>query len=246
MCAASSWQTTAHATPARAARRRRRGAAVLARGGGGDLGRPGAHLRGRCGGAEIGPQEAQPRRGIRRATQRAVELHQVLRPAPPAHRASDPHPLEIQQDGLEGGRAARTHEHVHVLQIVVIDAGRVQAAKELAEPGREAPARRGTSGREPLPVTIRRDRARHLPGDEEAPPHAHRAGAPRRRPPPRERRTRARRAPAPRRTRAAPATAGRCSRGARARRGPCSASRRGVPAAVVTRPTVTFRCSFTM
>ena len=44
MCAASSWQTTVHATPVRAGTAARGGAAVLARGRGGDPVDPGAHL----------------------------------------------------------------------------------------------------------------------------------------------------------------------------------------------------------
>ena len=163
MCAASSWQTTAHATPARdstAAGGPRRSRA----GGGGDLGRPGAHLRGRCGRA--GDRPAGSGRVVA-STARPSVRSSCTRFF--VRRRRSPRPIRTRSRSAgrtRGGRAPGRSEHVVKDRC---DTRRPRAGgEELAEPGRSAGARAGRPAASPS-LTVRRDRARHLPGDEEAP-----------------------------------------------------------------------------
>ena len=68
-----------------------------------------------------------------------------------------------------GPPAPPAHEQVHVLQIVVVDAGRVQAPEQVAEPAREAAPLGRRRGPERGPVAVCSERVRHLAGHEEAP-----------------------------------------------------------------------------
>jgi hypothetical protein len=87
----------------------------------------------------------------------AHQLDEVLL-APPARDAGDDaHCLEVEDDEVR--RFERSaHEHVHVLQVVVVDARRVQAAEQVAQGAREGAAGSLSSGC----VEIREDR---MPGD---------------------------------------------------------------------------------
>ena len=64
--------------------------------------------------------------------ERPRELHQVLHAPAASETPHDPHPLEVEEHAAHRLRRP-LDEHVHVLQVVVVHAGGVQAAEEVAE-----------------------------------------------------------------------------------------------------------------
>src|SRR5262245_15061592 len=119
--------------------------------------------------AEVGFEHAHAGSGVRRAAEGALELHEVLDAPPPPRHPADLHALEVEQDQLRSIRLGlATDQHVHVLQVVVVDAGGVQAAEEVAERARESAALRRATG-EALPVPVGGHSADDLLAHEEAP-----------------------------------------------------------------------------
>ena len=81
---------------------------------------------------EIGVQEAQAVRRGGLAPERARELDQILDAPAPPDVAEHPHVLQVEQHAAGRGRRS-ADQHVHVLQVVVVDARPEQSSEELAE-----------------------------------------------------------------------------------------------------------------